>query len=70
MKNAYESENIIANLAWRNDEDCTDYQMDIQITGETFKRIVKLAGEGLYDDGEYEENEALLNQLYEIRDTF
>ena len=70
MALTYESENLFAKTAWRNPKNSRDYQLEIQVTGETFERILNLAAEGLCDNGEYEENEALLNQLYKIKSTF
>ena len=66
MKNAYESENIIANVAWRNPDNPIDYHIGIQITVESFERIVKLAAAGLCEE-DYVANEELINQLGEIR---
>ena len=70
MKLTYESENLFAKIAWRNPKNPNDYQLDVQATGETFQRILNLAAAGLCDDGDYDENEKLLNQLYEIKNLF
>ena len=68
MKLTYESENLFAKTAWRNPENPNDYQLEIQITSETFERILNLVSTGLCGE-DYEENEELINQLHEIKNT-
>ena len=60
MKLTYESENLFAKTAWRNPENPNDYQLEIQITSETFERILNLVSTGLCGE-DYEENEELFS---------